>query len=104
MLTAEGVDQELIDNIKTRSRLSRDWRRARKNGESKKIQKACKERYEQQKNLTAIMTGKKKGVWEKRKIEEIKNDGKKFWTMIKELLGKNKEREEVTYVYTQEGD
>ena len=26
MLAAEWVDQELIDNIKTRSRLSRDWR------------------------------------------------------------------------------
>ena len=43
MLAAEWVDQELIDNIKTRSRLSRDWRRARKNGEPEEIQKACKE-------------------------------------------------------------
>merc|ERR1712055_1133296 len=29
-------------------------------------------------------------------------DGKKFWTMIKELLGKNKEKEDI-YVYTEEG-
>ena len=29
---------------------------------------------------------------------------KKFWTMIKELLGKNKERDDDTYVYTPEGD
>ena len=50
------------------------------------------------------MAAKKKGDWEKKKIEETKNDGKKFWTMIKELLGKNKERGEETYVYTQEGD
>ena len=50
------------------------------------------------------MSGKKKGDWEKKKIEETWKDGKKFWTMIKELLGKNKEREEETYVYTQEGD
>ena len=30
MLAAEWVDQELIDNINTRSRLSRDWRIAKK--------------------------------------------------------------------------
>ena len=50
------------------------------------------------------MAAKKKGDWEKKKIEETRKDGKKFWTMIKELLGKNREREEETYVYTQEGD
>ena len=60
MLAAEWVDQELIDSIKTRCRLSRDWRRARKNGESEEIQKACKERYLQQKKITALMTAKKK--------------------------------------------
>ena len=81
---------ELTDSIKIRSRLSRDWRRAQKNGESEEIQKACKERYEQQKKITAIMAAKKRGDWKKRKIEETKNDGKKFWTMIKELLGKNR--------------
>ena len=46
------------------------------------------------------MTARKKRDWEKRKIEETKNDGKKFWGMIKELLGKNKEKKEDTYVYT----
>ena len=50
------------------------------------------------------MSCRKKGEWERRKIEETWKDGKKFWCMIKELLGKNKEREEDTYVYTQEGD
>ena len=30
----------------------------------------------------------KKGEWEKKKIEETKNDGKSFWTMIKKLLEK----------------
>ena len=29
------------------------------------------------------MSGKKKGLWEKRKIEETKKDGKKFWNVIK---------------------
>ena len=41
----------------------------------------------------------KKGEWEVRKIEETWKDGKKFWPMIKELLGSNKEKED-TYVYT----
>ena len=46
---------------------------------------------------------KKKGEWEIKKIEETWKDGKKFWSMIKELLGNNKEKDEDTYVYTQEG-
>ena len=50
------------------------------------------------------MSCKKKGEWEIRKIEETWKDGKKFWSMIKELLGNNKEREEDTFVYTQEGE
>ena len=49
------------------------------------------------------MSCKKKGEWEARKMEENGKDGKKFWSMIKELLGSNKEKED-TYVYTQERD
>ena len=49
------------------------------------------------------MTARKKGEWEKKKIEETKRDGKRFWGMIKELLGKNKEKEEETYVDTEDG-
>ena len=49
------------------------------------------------------MTARKKGEQEKKKIEETKKDGKRFWEMIKELLGKNKGREEEIYVYTEDG-
>ena len=49
------------------------------------------------------MSFKKKGEWEIKKIEETWKDGKKFWAMIKELLGNNKEKEEDKYIYTQEG-
>ena len=45
------------------------------------------------------MSGEKKGLWEKKKIEETKK-GKKFWNVVKELLGKSKEREEA-YIYTE---
>ena len=50
------------------------------------------------------MSNKKKGEWETKKIEETWKDGKKFWAMIKELLGNNKKKEEDIYIYTQEGD
>ena len=49
------------------------------------------------------MSCKKKGEWEVKKVEEMWKDGKKFWTMIKELLGKSKEKEEDIYVYTEGG-
>ena len=39
----------------------------------------------------------------KEKIIETRRDGKKFWGMIKELLGKNKERDQDAFVYTEEG-
>ena len=91
-----------MPHLKIRSKLSREWRRTKKNNETEEIQKACRERYFEQKKVTAIMTAKKKRDWEKKKIEETKNDGKKFWGMIKELLGKNKEKEEEKYVQTQD--
>ena len=94
----------LLDNIGLRSILSRNWRIARKNREAEEVLEACKEKYEKLQRKTAILSGNKKGEWEKKKVEETWKDGKKFWTMIKELLGKNKERDEDTYVYTTEGD
>ena len=53
--------------------------------------------------MTARLTAKKKGEWELKKVIETKNDGKRFWEMIKELQGRSKEREEETYVYTENG-
>ena len=50
------------------------------------------------------MLGNKKSSWEEKKIEETWKDGKKFWTMIGELLGKSKERDEETFVFTEEGN
>ena len=35
--------------------------------------------------------------------KEIWNDGKKFWAMIRELKGKDREREEEACVYDDEG-
>ena len=77
------MDQELIDNIKLRNRLSKNWRYARKNDLAKEVQEECKRKYEFQKKLTSAMAGEKKSSWEKKKIEETWKDGKKFWVMIK---------------------
>ena len=49
------------------------------------------------------MAAEKKTNWEKKKVEEIWNYGKKFWAMIRELIGKDREREEETYVYDNDG-
>ena len=40
-----------------------------------------------------VMAAERKSTWEKKKVEEIWRDGKKFWAMIKELIGKDRERE-----------
>ena len=57
---AEQVDQELIDNIKLRNRLSKNWRFTRRNNLAKEVQEESKRKYEYQKKLTAKMAGEKK--------------------------------------------
>ena len=37
-------------------------------------------------------------------MKKKKRVGKKFWNVIKELLGKSKERDERAYVYSEEGE
>merc|ERR1711874_544455 len=104
LLVAEWVDNELIENIKLRSKLSREWRHARKRKEPEEILRQYERRYLKQKSITALMTGDKKSAWQNRKINETWKDSKKLWKMIKELLGKNREIEDETYVYNEEGD
>ena len=99
---AEWVDQELMDNIRLRMKLNRNWRFSRKNNYPTIVQEEFKQKYEAQKKLTSAMAGRKKSEWEKKKIEETWKDGKIFWGMIRELLGKKKEEEEEAYVYTDE--
>ena len=45
----------------------------------------------------------KKGSWEKDKIDEIWKNGKKFWSMIRELIGRDRVREEEAYIFDEEG-
>ena len=69
MISAPWVDSELNDHIKHRSFLNKEWRRARKRGEPDHILKIYKDRYLEQKSITALMTGDKKSHWEKNKIQ-----------------------------------
>jgi len=101
LLAAEWVDEELIRNIKLRTNYSREWKKARKNKSPPEFIEQCKKKYMKQQYITSKMSGDKKSTWEQKKIEETKNNGKKFWTMIKELLGKNKEIVDEAYMYTE---
>jgi len=57
-----------------------------------------------EKILTSKMTGTKKGDWEKYMIQEAKTDGKKFWNLIKDLLGKAKNKDEEIFIYDKKGE
>ena len=46
----------------------------------------------------------KKGNWEKQKIQEAKTNGKILWNLIKDLLGKTKNKDEEAYIYTENGE
>ena len=70
ILAAEWVDSELLDNISLRSKYSRQWRLARKHGEPDTVIEACRRRNIEQQRKTSIMSGRKKGLWEEKKIEE----------------------------------
>merc|ERR1711895_184 len=104
MISAPWVDSELIENIKLRTFLNKEWRNARARGEPDEILEIYKERYMRQRTITALMTGDKKSSWESSKIKETWNDSKKFWVMIKELLGKKREVVEEAYIYNDEGE
>ena len=78
MVPTKWVDIELIDNIKERSRLSRKWRIARKEGKPQELLTLYEREYKDQQVKILIMSGTKKGAWEKRKIIETKKDEKKI--------------------------
>ena len=104
LASAPWMDETLINNINLRSKFSREWRYARKRGDSTEDIEKCKQKYLLQKSKTALMTGDKKSQWEEKKIEETWKDSKTFWKMIKELLVKKKGRSDEAYIYTEEGE
>ena len=45
ILAAKWVDNELIENLKIRSRLNREWRKAKKDNLHIEIQEECRRKY-----------------------------------------------------------
>merc|ERR1711874_767036 len=99
MISAPWVDQELIESIKLRSYLNKEWKMARAREEPKEVIEEYKNRYMIQKTATAILTSEKKSEWERLKITETWKDSKKFWVMIRELLGKKREVNDEAFIY-----
>merc|ERR1711874_210343 len=60
LISAPWVDTELIENIKLRTFLNKEWRKARVRGEPDEVLKIYKEIYMRQRRITALMTGDKK--------------------------------------------
>merc|ERR1711874_592326 len=71
LIAAEWVDDELIGNVKLRSKYSREWRHARKRKRHPDIINQYKDRYMKQQRLTSIMSSDKKSQWEKDKIRDM---------------------------------
>ena len=57
---AEWVDIELIENINLRSKLSRRWRIARKQGEPLEVLELYEKEYKEQQKKNSIISGRKK--------------------------------------------
>ena len=76
---AEWVDDELIDHIETRGKLSRKWRIARKKQEPQEVLNKCKEEYKSQQIKTSNMAGKKR-----RMGKEKNHRNKKRWKKVLE--------------------
>ena len=100
---APWVDRELTENIELRSKLSRHWRYARKEGNKEKIER-CKEAYFEQKKRTMDLAMRKKACWEEKMIAETENNPQAFWKMIKVVTGKRKEEDEEAFIFDEEGE
>merc|ERR1712121_294293 len=88
---APWVDRELTDSIELRSKLSRHWRYARKEGNKEKIEE-CKEAYFEQKRRTMNLAMQKKACWEEKMIAETENNPQANYSMVKVVTGKRKRK------------
>ena len=78
--------------IRLRSIKSRTWRRARKMNAPQRVQQLLKRKYENQKRITSIYLGRRKGNWEKEMIEKAKTNNKILWNFAKDIQGKTKKK------------
>ena len=88
--------------IKMRKIKNRAWRYARKKKAPEREIQILKRRYELQQKATSIYLGKRKGDWEKRKVLEARTNSKILWNMSRDISGKTRKKDEITYVYTED--
>ena len=101
----EWVDEELKTEIKKRRKLNRVWRKSQKKRLSSDIQKENEDKYRTQRKITRKLTAEKKGIWEKKKIQEAKeSNGRTLWKVVNEIQGKTKPKNKKTYIYTKDDE
>ena len=100
VVVAEWVDEEIQASLKERKRNNKKWRRARREEKTKEELDRLEEEYKKQQKETSRQTGKKKGEWEKMKIEQARKSSKAIWITVKEVMGTTKSREDQVYLYT----
>ena len=98
VLTAPWMDRKGRSMIRLRRIKNRAWRRARKKNAPQRVQQLLKRKYENQKRVTSIYLGNKKGNWEKEMIEKAKENNKVLWNFAKDIQGKTRKRDEKTLI------
>ena len=91
MRSAAWIDEEIRLNQKLRQVLNKKWRKASRAKKPRRELESLEKDYKEQQKKTSTLIGKRKGSWEKARIQEGKtSNGKSMWTVIKEVLGKQK--------------
>ena len=78
---------------------NRTWRRARKMNAPQRELQLLKRKYENQKRITSLYLGRRKGNWEQEMIEKARTNSKILWNFAKDIQGKTKKKNEKTYIY-----
>ena len=103
-MSAVWMDRQGQILIKTRRIKSRARRYARRKKAPEREIQVLKRRYEIQQKITSQYLGKRKGEWERRKISEARTNSKILWNFAKDIAGKTRGKEVVTYIYTEDGE
>ena len=99
ILSAPWMDKKGIMLIKLRKFKSRAWRHARKKNAPQRELRILKRKYELQKRITSIYLEKRKGDWEKEKIQKAKTNSKILWDFTKDISGRTKKKDD-KHIYT----
>jgi len=102
VVAAEWVDEEVQFYIKDRKDNNKDWRQTRNKKAPQDIQDFLKNRYIEQQTKTSRFLGMKKGEWERKKVQEAKQNSKILWNVVKEISATTRSKDEQVYVYRED--